>query len=75
LDSMTIPCIVMVRTGPTFYLVPVTQKLSEAVATGKYPPSSTAVTKCVVVSKSRRLSEDMETPEFRRIALQHYAAF
>jgi len=37
LDAMTIPCITMVGTRPTFYLVPVTQALSVAVVTGQYP--------------------------------------
>src|SRR6266571_1639710 len=36
LDSMTIPCITMIGTRPTFFLVPVTQELSIAVMTGQY---------------------------------------
>ncbi|KAI9466329.1 hypothetical protein BJY52DRAFT_1201940 [Lactarius psammicola] len=36
LDSMTIPCIAMIGTRPTFYLVPVTRELSIAVVTGRY---------------------------------------
>jgi hypothetical protein len=75
LDSMTIPCITMIGTRPIFYLVPVTRELSDAVAAGQYPPSSTVVKKCVVASNSRRLSEGMETPDFRQVALQHYTAF
>jgi hypothetical protein len=75
LDAMTIPCIVMIGTRPVFYLVPVTRDLSEAVVTAQYPLSSTIVKKCVVRSNSRRLSEGMETPDFRQIALQHYTAF
>ena len=35
LDAMTIPCITMVGTRPTFYLVPVTKALSIAVSTGQ----------------------------------------
>jgi len=72
---MTIPCIVMIGTRPIFYLVPVTRELSDAVARGQYPSSCTAVKKCVVISRSRRISEGMETPDFRQVALQHYAAF
>jgi hypothetical protein len=75
LDSMTIPCIVMIGTRPIFYLVPVTRKLSEAVATAQYPDATTMVKKCVVASNSRRLSEGMETLDFRQVALQHYATF
>ncbi len=75
LDSMTIPCIAMIGTRPIFYLVPVTRKLSEAVSTGQHPLSPTVVKKCVAASHSCRLSEGMETPSFRQVALQHYAAF
>ena len=75
LKSMTIPCIAMIGTRPIFYLVPVTQELSEAVATAQYPPSPTVVKRCIVASTSRRLSEGMESPAFRKVALQHYAAF
>jgi hypothetical protein len=72
---MVIPCIAMIGTRPIFYLVPVTQELSEAVATAQYPLRPTTVRKCVVTSNSRRLSEGMETPEFRQLALRHFAAF
>jgi len=65
----------MFGTRPIFYLVPVTRELSEAVATGQYLLSPTVVKKCVVVSNSRNLSEGMETPDFRQVALQHYTAF
>jgi hypothetical protein len=75
LDSMTIPCIAMIGTRPIFYLVPVTRELSEAVATAQYLLSPTMVKKCVVASNSRRLSEGMETPDFRQVALRHYTAF
>ncbi|KAF8224599.1 hypothetical protein L208DRAFT_1409990 [Tricholoma matsutake] len=75
LDSMTIPCITMIGTRPIFYLVPVTRELSEAVATAQFPLSLTLVKKCVVASNSRRLSEGMETPGFRQLALRHYTAF
>jgi hypothetical protein len=75
LASMTIPCIAMNGTRPIFYLVPVTQELSQAVATDRYPFSPTVVDKCVVVIDSSRLSEGMEDPDFRRVALMHYSAF
>jgi hypothetical protein len=76
LDSMTIPCITMTGTRPIFYLVPVTRNLSEAVATSmRFSLSPTVVQKCVVTSSSHRLSEGMETPDFRQVALQHFAAF
>ncbi|KAF8815663.1 hypothetical protein BYT27DRAFT_7230171 [Phlegmacium glaucopus] len=75
LDSMTIPCITMIGTRPIFYLVPVTRKLSRAVAKGHYTAIPTVVKRCVVVSDSRRLGEGMENPNFRQVALQHFAAF
>lgn len=74
-DSMTIPCITMIGTQPTFYLVPVTQELSEAVATGQYPLFPTVVKKCAVTSNSHCLSESMQAPDFRQVALQHFTAF
>lgn len=75
LDLMTIPCIAMLGTRPIFYLVPVTRKLSEAVAAAQHPSPPTVVKKCVVTSNSYRLSEGMETPDFRQLALWHFTAF
>ena len=77
LDTMTIPCITMIGTRPIFYLVPVTQGLSQAqaVATAQYPTNPTVVKKCVAASNSDRLSEGMETVDFQQVALQHYTAF
>ena len=76
LDSMVIPCITMVGTRPTFYLVPVNQALSDAVTTGRYPPMLTEVFKCVTVAGHNRSScEGMEKPEYRRLALERFVAF
>jgi hypothetical protein len=76
LDAMIIPCITMVGTRPTFYLVPVTQALSIAVVTGQYPETLTKVVKCVTVGGyNRRSSEGMETPAYRRVAFQRFVAF
>jgi len=76
LDAMTIPCITMVGTRPTFYLVPVTQALSAAVVTGQYPQAPTEVVKCFTfLGHDRRSSEGMETPEYRRVAFQRFLAF
>src|ERR1700689_4358746 len=47
LDAMTISCITMVGTQPTFHLVSGTQALSIAVVTGQYPEALTKVVKCV----------------------------
>ena len=73
LEFMTFPCIAMTGTRPIFYLVPVTRDLSEAVAASKYPSSPTVVQRCVVTFN--RLSEGMETPDFRQLAFQHFIAF
>ena len=76
LNTMTVPCITMTRTRPTFYLVPVTQELSDAVITGQWPKVETEVLKCItVVGHNHWLSEGMETPEYRRVALKHMIAF
>ncbi|KIY52662.1 hypothetical protein FISHEDRAFT_63643 [Fistulina hepatica ATCC 64428] len=74
LDAMIIPCIMMVGTRPVFYQVPVTTALSSAVIGGQYPKEATHVTTCVV-SPSQCFYEGMEVPSYRKIALQHLAAF
>ncbi|KAG2127890.1 uncharacterized protein EDB93DRAFT_1185866 [Suillus bovinus] len=71
-DVMTMPCITMVGTRPTFYLVPVTKALSDAVITCQYPSDRTEVLKCEVPSD---YDGGMEVPEYRGVALQYYVAF
>jgi hypothetical protein len=76
LETMTVPCITMTGTRPTFYLVPVTQELSDAVITGQWPDVETKVVKCVTLAgHNRTLSEGMETPEYRKVAFQRMIAF
>ena len=75
LDSMTIPCITMVWTRPTFYKVPVTRELSDAVLTGQFPGSPTIVERCVIVPENGVWGEGMECPNFRRVALRYFIAF
>ncbi|KAG1845799.1 hypothetical protein C8R48DRAFT_733823 [Suillus tomentosus] len=72
LDAMTIPCVTMVGTRPTFYLVPVTKALSDAVISCQYPSARTEVLKCEVASDCKG---GMEAPEYRLVALQYYVAF
>ncbi|KAG2043052.1 hypothetical protein BDR03DRAFT_942745 [Suillus americanus] len=43
LDVITIPAITLQGLTPTFYKIPVTVELSEAVARGTYPTSKTRV--------------------------------
>jgi hypothetical protein len=76
LGVMTIPCITMFGTTPTFYLVPVTRELSDAVMTAQYPTSQTRVLKCVTVAAHPgRISDGMADPEFRKLALKRFVAF
>ena len=74
LDLMTVPCITMVGTRPFFYQIPVTQQLSDCVATGQFPSQPTVARRCAPPAR-RRASEGMEVPDYRRIALQYYDAF
>jgi len=73
LDSMTIPCITMSGTRPTFYLVPVTTELSNAVITGQYPSTRTRVLRCVTALG--RATTGMENTEYRKVALKRFLAF
>jgi len=73
LDVMTIPCITMSGTRPTFYLVPVSSDLSNAVITGQYPATKTQVLRCV--THNRRVSTGMEDTEYRKLALKRFLAF
>ena len=76
LDEMVFPCITMVGMRPTFYLVPVSRALSNAVRTGQYSHVRTEVRRCVTVAgRNRRISEGMGDPEYRRIALERFVAF
>ncbi|KAK1217045.1 hypothetical protein PQX77_020319 [Marasmius sp. AFHP31] len=73
LDAMTIPCITMTGTRPTFYLVPVTTELSDAVITSQYPAHQTHVLRCPTVPP--RASTGMEDTEYRKLALKRFLAF
>lgn len=76
LNSMTIPCITMAGTRPTFYLVPVTQDLSDAVINGQYPVAETKVLKCVTTARHiRRVSVGMDDTEYRALALRRFLRF
>ncbi|KAH7911413.1 hypothetical protein BJ138DRAFT_966443, partial [Hygrophoropsis aurantiaca] len=61
LSAMTILCIAMSGTCPTFYLVFVTEELSTAVITSQYLATETRVLKCVTVAAhTRRANEGIE---------------
>ena len=74
LDKMTIPCITVEGTRPLFYKVPVTQHLSDCVATGQFPTQQTVVTRCGPPTPLEA-HEGMKSPDYRRIALYYYEAF
>ncbi|KAG1850146.1 hypothetical protein F4604DRAFT_82699 [Suillus subluteus] len=63
LDKMTLPCITMVGTRVTFYPVPVTKELSNAVVHGTYPESETKVKKSEC--KVDGVNGGMENPAYR----------
>ena len=75
LDAMTIPCITISRTRPTFYLAPVTTELSEAVIGGRYPKHTTQVLSCHTVPKKLYISFGMWDTEYRKLALKCFLAF
>ena len=77
LDTMTIPCITMVNTRPTFYLVPVTAALSEAVTLGQRPATQTEVLRFPTLGWLPQAGIDvgMEDQEYRKQALRDFLAF
>lgn len=76
LDAMTIPCIAMCGTRPTFYLVPVTKDLSNAVVSGQFCTTQTQVWMCpTVLEHARNCRIDMENTEYRKLALRRFLAF
>jgi hypothetical protein len=74
-NHIIIPCISMWFRRPTFYKVPVTTELSKAVQMGEFPASPTIVERCVVVAHHIPQRWGMELPEYRQLALPHFAAF
>ena len=76
LDFMTIPCITMSGTCPTFYLIAVTMEPSNAVITGQHPTTQTQVLQCATVpTHSGHTDTGMEDTEYRKVALKHFLAF
>lgn len=74
LDAMTIPCITMSGTRPTFYLVPVTTILDNAVRGGSYPTVETLVLRCETPA-THDTGTGMEDPRYRVLALRRFLAF
>ena len=69
--AMTIPCITMASTCPTFYLVPVTTALSNTVV-GQCPSSQSQVLRCPTVTTS---NAGMEDTEYKKLVLKRFLAF
>jgi hypothetical protein len=76
LDIMNVPCIVMNRTRPTFFVVPVTTELSDAVIAGQYPTARTEVLRCATEAAHVQGTEiGMEDIEYRKLVLRRFLTF
>jgi len=76
LDTMTIPCVSMAETRPTFYLVPVTTALSDAVISGTFPSTPTEAHYCpTVTTHTKYMSVGAEDREYRKLFLRRFLAF
>jgi hypothetical protein len=73
LDTMTIPCIIMSGISPTFYLVPVTTKLNNAVMHGTHPTTQTQVMKCLTLLNHTNIG--MGDIVYRKLAFKRFLAF
>lgn len=77
IKAKVVPGIILVGSSPTFFKVPVTSELAEAVALGEYPATPTVVRAHLPVlpRPARRLSEGMKPLDNRRRILACYEAF
>ena len=76
LDIMNVPCIVMNRTRPTFFVVPVTTELSDAVIAGQYPTARTEVLRCTTEAAHVQGTEiGMEDTKYRKLVFRRFLAF
>ncbi|KZP02904.1 hypothetical protein FIBSPDRAFT_808267 [Athelia psychrophila] len=75
--TKVIPGITLVGSSPTFYKIPVTTELAQAVALGEYPATPTIVYAHLpdVPRPARRLSEGMKPLDSRRQIIACYEAF
>ena len=66
----------MQDTRPTFYLVPVTTALSDAVACGTFPPPQTRVSYCpTLATDANHGNIRVEYKEYRELVLKRFLAF
>jgi hypothetical protein len=77
LESKEIPGITMTGTSPTFFKIPVTAELIQAVELGRYPATPTVVAMHIpdIPRPARRLSEGMRPLDNRRNILACFEAF
>jgi hypothetical protein len=77
ISSHTFPAITLEGSAPTFYKIPVTQNLVDAVTTAQYPPDETIVCKLLLPLPNivNTLEEGMVPLENRRIMFQCFEAF
>jgi len=77
LASKVMPGITMMGTAPTFYKIPVTTELVDAIAGGVYPTTPTIVYAHLpaIPRPNRRWSEGMKPLDNRRIILSCFEAF
>jgi hypothetical protein len=78
---MTFPGITMIGTHPTFYLIPITKKLSDAITSGQYSAKKTNVLKCLtegcqVGQGHHSTAANMaNSVAYRKLTMQRFTAF
>ncbi|KAI5984678.1 hypothetical protein EDD15DRAFT_1723430 [Pisolithus albus] len=77
LDFKEMPGIIMLGTHPTFFKIPVTEELLQAVQTGQFPPTPTVVSMHVptLPRPAERFREGMQPLDNRRIIIAYFEAF
>jgi len=76
LDTMTIPCVLMAEARPTFYLVPATTALNDAVISGTFPTTPTEVQYYpTIATHTKHMSVGAEDREYRKLFLRRFLAF
>ena len=73
--TMNIPCITMSGTQSEFYIVPVTQQLSQAVITAQCPRAETVAMHCTLPPPPKGSMPGLRDPEYRRTVLKYYSSF
>lgn len=74
-ETQTIPCITMLGTYPTFYLINITQELSECVRKGEEPDIITKVKKYKVPTNNPSIGDIMLSQKYKLDIFQCYYSF